>query len=133
VDAFVDDLGIQEDNADKRSKIELLKLSDEEWERVGKFCSLLGVSPPSKSNCFTTTNIYLTKQADKAQQAFSSHNAPTMHNALPAIEALHSAWDSRSQKPRYKAFAPALNSATKKLDGYYQKTAESDSHIMAMC
>ena len=29
-------------------------------------------------------------------------------------------------------FKKALEAATQKLDGYYQKTAESDAHILAM-
>lgn len=57
---------------------------------------------------------------------------PTLHNALPAIEILHAAWTKAAAKHKYHAFAEALEAATEKLDEYYQKTAASDAHIMAM-
>lgn len=58
--------------------------------------------------------------------------APSLHNALPVIEALHAAWKRRSTKNKYAPFQAALEAATKKLDEYYTKTAESDAHILAM-
>jgi hypothetical protein len=33
---------------------------------------------------------------------------------------------------KYMPFKEGLKAATQKLDSYYQKTAESDSHILAM-
>jgi hypothetical protein len=68
-----------------------------------------------------------------AQQAFSSAQAPSLHNALPAIEALHAAWSKRSTKEKYAPFKEALVAGIKKLEDYYTKTAESDAHILAMC
>jgi hypothetical protein len=78
-------------------------------------------------------NSHELKHADKAQQAFSSDRAPSLFNAIPAIETLHAAWSSRAEKNKYHAFKPALDAATTKLNGYYQKTAESDAHILVMC
>ena len=79
----------------------------------------------------TRTNI-LIKHADIAQQAFSVEKAPSLHNALPAVEALHAAWNKRSTKKKYAPFQAALVAATNKLNEYYTKTAESDAHILAM-
>jgi len=73
-----------------------------------------------------------TQHADKAQQAFSSVQTPTLFNAIPAIETLHAAWSSRANKYKYGAFKNALDAAATKLNGYYEKTAESDAHILAM-
>ena len=76
---------------------------------------------------------YLWSQhADIAQQAFSAEAQPTLHNALPEIEKMYSAWQKASEKPRYKIFKPALEAAMAKLDEYYQRTAKSDAHIIAM-
>ena len=66
------------------------------------------------------------------QQAFSAGARPTLHNALPAIEKMYSAWQKASEKPRYSIFKPALEATMAKLDEYYQRTAESDAHIIAM-
>lgn len=43
VDVFVYEMGLQEPDLTKRAKIDCLRLSPEEWERVGKFADLLSV------------------------------------------------------------------------------------------
>ncbi|KAF8950693.1 hypothetical protein BDZ97DRAFT_1163754 [Flammula alnicola] len=57
---------------------------------------------------------------------------PTLYNALPAIEALHAAWNKRADKAKYAPFKQALKAAIAKLEEYYTKTAASDAHILAM-
>jgi hypothetical protein len=68
-----------------------------------------------------------------AQQAFSSDQGSTLHLAIPALETLHKAWSSRSERVKYQYFAPALRAAANKLDEYYEKTTDSPAYIMAMC
>ncbi|KAF8815623.1 hypothetical protein BYT27DRAFT_7297093, partial [Phlegmacium glaucopus] len=55
-----------------------------------------------------------------------------LHLAIPALEALHRAWSSRSAHPKYERFAPALEAACMKIDDYYEKTTDSPAYIMAM-
>jgi hypothetical protein len=43
VDVFVYEMGLQERNLSKRAKIDNLRLSTEEWTRVGQFADLLSV------------------------------------------------------------------------------------------
>jgi hypothetical protein len=74
-----------------------------------------------------------TQHADRAQQAFSSVQILTLFNAIPAIEMMHAAWTGRAEKLKYFPFKDALNAATAKLNEYYEKTADSDAHILAMC
>jgi len=74
----------------------------------------------------------LLQHADNAQQAFSSSSTPTLQNALPALERMHVAWEKASSKPHYSCFKPALNAGMEKLNKYYQRSAASDAHIMAM-
>jgi hypothetical protein len=69
---------------------------------------------------------------DNAQQAFLAATTPTLHHALPALEKMYKCWEKSAEKPRYQAFVPALTAGMKKLDEYYQHSAESDAHIMAM-
>lgn len=72
--------------------------------------------------------------ADQAQQAFLSSHTLSLHNALPAIEALHAAWSKKAESTRakYKLFKEGLVAAMEKLEEYYEKTAQSDVHIFAM-
>jgi len=79
--------------------------------------------------------LFFTKSlqhADRAQQAFSAAARPSLHRALPAIETMYAQWDKASSKPRYHSFIPALQAGMEKLDEYYQRTATSDAHIIAM-
>ena len=94
------------------------------------FCHLLGVH--QNYTFLASTSIIPFQHADKAQQAFSAAKIPLLHNALPAVEALHAAWSKRAEKWKYAVFKDALDAATQKLNDYYQKTAESDAHILAM-
>src|SRR6202020_3522825 len=80
--------------------------------------------------CCGTTNWQ--QHTDDAQQAFSAATIPTLQHALPALEKLYASWDKAAAKPRYNAFVPALTAGMAKLNTYYQRSAESDAHIMAM-
>jgi hypothetical protein len=77
-------------------------------------------------------SLTLYQHADNAQQAFSSDQAPTLHLAIPALEALHRAWSSCTEHAKYQQFVPALNAVCTKIDEYYEKTTESPAYIMAM-
>ena len=78
------------------------------------------------------SKLDILQHADNAQQAFSSDNVPTLHYAIPALEALHRAWSSRASRPKFQPFASALYAACKKIDEYYEKTTESPVYIMSM-
>lgn len=69
---------------------------------------------------------------EQCQQAFSSETSPTLWSAIPAIERLHSAWTKARKNPNYQPFHEALDAGLTKLEGYYEKTADSDAHIIAM-
>lgn len=72
------------------------------------------------------------QHADNAQQAFLSEQVSTLHLAIPALEALHRAWSSRAERPKYERFFPALEAAYTKINDYYEKTTESPAYILAM-
>ncbi len=57
---------------------------------------------------------------------------PMKHNFLLAIETLYAGWSNTRKKERYKPFFPALDAAMAKLNEYYERTAASDAHIIAM-
>ena len=72
------------------------------------------------------------QHADNAQQVFLSVNVPTLHFAIPALEALHRVWSSRAGRSKFQPFTSALHAACKKIDEYYEKTTESPPYIMSM-
>jgi hypothetical protein len=77
--------------------------------------------------------LIIVQHADRAQQAFSSDEGPSLHSGLPALEALHKAWSSRAKKAKYSHFRGALDEAAAKIAEYYDKTATSDAFIFSMC
>ena len=118
-------------NTEKQRKLGDLALSEEEWSWIQLFCNLLQVF--IFLCVMVTVYSYLWSQhTDIAQQAFSAEAQPTLHNALPAVEKMYSTWQKALEKPCYKIFKPALEAAMAKLDEYYQRTAKSDAHIIAM-
>ena len=72
------------------------------------------------------------QHANEAQQAFSVVCSPTLHNALPAVEALHAGWTKATSKDKYKPFHTALEAAADKLEEYYDKMAVFNAHIISM-
>ncbi len=53
--------------------------------------------------------------------------------ALPALEALHKAWSTRYSRTQYADFQDGLNAGIDKIVDYYDRSADSDAYIMAMC
>ena len=131
VDEFILELGLKESSCEKRRKITSLALNSEEWTWVRLFCNILQV----RTTTCVDSNVLmhdLIQHASDAQQAFSSLSTPILQNALPALEKMHAAWKKASSKSCYSCFIPALNVGMVKLDQYYNRSAESDAHIMAM-
>ena len=56
-----------------------------------------------------------------------------LHNALPALEALHHAWSTRATRSKYAEFSDTLSAGAAKISEYYEKTSVSDVYTMAMC
>ena len=72
------------------------------------------------------------QHADNAQQSFSSDGHPSLHNAIPALEALHKAWMSRSSRAKYAPFTDAIEAGLKKIVEFYDKTSVSDIYTFVM-
>lgn len=133
VDAFVLDIGRLEPNLEKRRAIYELQLSKEEWKNTKNFLDLLAVSFFCICLVQIADHVLFVKHADNAQQAFSSDNVSTLHLALPALEALHSAWTSRVKREKYVRFKPALEAGLAKIEEYYERTGLCDAYLIAMC
>ena len=114
VDSFMHKIAGAEKHREKCVKLQDLQLMDKEWTHVSMLLDLLA-------------------KAEYAQQSFYSDCGPATHLALLVLEPLHKAWHTRSMKEEYLGFRPALEAGIKKIASYYEKTADSDAYIMAMC
>ena len=81
---------------------------------------------------FSSDYVYEIEHADKAQQAFSSEKGPSLHSALPALEALHKAWTTRTNQTEYLDFISPLEAGLMNIEEYYDRTADSDAYTFAM-
>ena len=116
VDTFVHEISGAEKDRDTRRKSSDLQLSPDEWGQVKILLDLLSVS-------------------ERAQQSFSSDCGASVHLVLPALEAMHKAWLSQTSKMKYidAGLIVALNAGIEKIGEYYERSAESDAYIVAMC
>ncbi|KIK28148.1 hypothetical protein PISMIDRAFT_71846, partial [Pisolithus microcarpus 441] len=76
--------------------------------------------------------LSLLSYAEKAQHASSSEQGLALHTALPTLEVLHKAWSTCKSSAKYRDFTSSLNVGLTKVSMYYEQTATSDAHIMAM-
>ncbi|KAG6863443.1 hypothetical protein C0991_005755, partial [Blastosporella zonata] len=113
VDKFIRQLALDKTNLEKSAKLVALQLSAEDWQQVKHFLQLLEI-------------------ADRTQQAFLAENSPTLHNGIPALEALHAASTNRKKREKYADFSDALDTGLSKIESYYEKTSESHAYTFAM-
>lgn len=99
-----------------------LKLDSDGWDCVNLFLGLLAVHLFHPLRKPLPNQLQQYQHADNAQQAFSSENASTLHLAIPALEALHRAWSSRAEHPKYEHFYSALEARYQKINEYSQLT-----------
>ena len=118
-----------EESLEKRRKIDHLQLSAPEWGHVQTFANLLSVSILLN---FQNCAYFLYQTAEKAQQAFSSSAVPTLCSAVPALEKLYLTWEKQQEHHESPPFQDAIDAAMAKVNEYYNKTTESDAHIMVM-
>ena len=114
VGTFIHEIAGAEKDWVKHQKLQDLQLTDEEWGRISLLLGLLA-------------------KVEYTQQSFASDTGPATHLALPALESLHKAWHTQSMKAEYADFWSALEAGVNKIANYYEKTADSDAYIMAMC
>lgn len=90
---------------------------------------ILGVCVVQSSGCI---GLIMCQHADRAQQTFSSENEPSLHVAIPALEALHNAWSKRIVKDKYTAFVEPIQAGIDKLSEYYDRTGDSSAYVLSM-
>jgi hypothetical protein len=132
VNAFVYAMALDKNDTTKHDRLIVLKLMTSEWECIELFLGLLVVCVFLFS-FLLSFNINVIQHADNAQQAFLSDQVSMLHLGIPALKALHKAWSSQVERPKYAPFSPALAKACEKVDEYYEKTMDSPAYILAMC
>lgn len=89
----------------------MIKASD--WERVNDAWSIVS-------------------DANNIQHLFSSVSHPVLWRAIPAFEALQTAWEEKRAMNKYRMYADAIECGLEKLRKYYHKFDEKDVYILAL-
>ncbi|KAF8804846.1 hypothetical protein BYT27DRAFT_7106103 [Phlegmacium glaucopus] len=110
INNFVYEMGQDESNHSKQMKIDMLKLTDDEW----------------------TTLENPIDHANKYQQTFSHDSTPSLHTAIPALEKIHKAWSSHITQSKYAPFVDGLTAGVEKINEYYNKTTMSHAYTFVM-
>jgi hypothetical protein len=66
------------------------------------------------------------------QHCFSYERLPTLWRALPAIEALQTAWEAKRDDPHFAIYSGAINEGLSKLQKYYSRFDEKPSYVLAL-
>jgi hypothetical protein len=66
------------------------------------------------------------------QHCFSSEQLPTLWCALPAIEALQTAWEAKCNDPHFAIYYNVISKGLTKLQKYYSKFDEKPSYVLAL-
>jgi hypothetical protein len=66
------------------------------------------------------------------QHCFSYERLPTLWRALPAIEALQTAWEAKRDDPRFAIYSDAINEGLAKLQKYYSRFDEKPSYVLSL-
>ena len=106
-------------------------MTDSDWNWVIDACNILRVHI-SKSLFFIWIETDTFQDSNCIQQYFSSEKQPTLWRALPALEELQTAWEKKSDSPRFALYKDTLNHGLKKLKKYYSRLDEKPSFVLAL-
>jgi hypothetical protein len=72
------------------------------------------------------------QDSTRIKQSFSAEKRPMLWRALPAIEELQTAWESKRDNPKFGTYRTAINDGLAKLNKYYSRFDEKPAYILAL-
>ncbi|KAF8495240.1 hypothetical protein F5888DRAFT_1616033, partial [Russula emetica] len=72
------------------------------------------------------------KDSRALQHCFSSEQLPMLWRALPAIEALQTAWEAKHDDPHFAIYYNVIDEGLAKLKKYYSRFDEKPSYVLAL-
>jgi hypothetical protein len=105
-------------------------MSEAEWARAKEVADILAVS--SGRSGWRQYLIGLPQDSNRIQQYFSAEKQPTLWRALPAIEELQTAWETKRTKQSFALYHDALEDGLNKIKKYYTRFDEKPAYIIAL-
>ncbi|KAF9234314.1 hypothetical protein BU15DRAFT_52767, partial [Melanogaster broomeanus] len=70
--------------------------------------------------------------ANNIQQYFSDEKQPTLWCAIPALEELQTAWESKGENPKYAIYKQAIHGGLGKIAKYYNRLDDKPVYILVL-
>jgi len=106
------------------------KMVESDWLRVVDTRDILVVS--HVVFIFATQSNKECQDSNRIQQIFSSEKEPTLWHALPALEELQTAWETKRDNPKYALYKNALADGLGKVGKYYSWLDEKPSTVLVL-
>jgi hypothetical protein len=72
------------------------------------------------------------QDSNRIQQYFSSEKQATLWRALPALEELQMAWETKRDSVKYSLYKDALNDGLTKIGKYYSRLDQKPVFVLAL-
>ena len=88
-------------------------LETRDWEHINDICSIIS-------------------DANSLQQYFSHEKKPSLWHAIPALEELQTAWESKRDSGRFMAYETTIDCGLQKINKYYNKFDDKPVYILSL-
>jgi hypothetical protein len=72
------------------------------------------------------------QDSNRIQHYFSFEKQPTLWRALPALEELQTAWETKRESAQYELYGDALDDSLAKIGKYYSHLDEKPAFVLAL-
>jgi hypothetical protein len=103
----------------------------QDWKCVADTKKILAVSR-TQFRVSTTVLTSCVKDSNGILHYFSSEHHASLWRAIPAMERLQTAWETKLANPRYELFKDALTDGLTKIKKYYLRFDEKPAYILAL-
>jgi hypothetical protein len=77
-------------------------------------------------------NSHIYQDSNRVLHHFSADKHPTLYRALPALEDLQSAWETKLNDSRFEIYHDALKDGLAKIMKYYCRFDEKPAYIISL-
>jgi hypothetical protein len=89
------------------------RLEARDWERINDIRSIIS-------------------DANSLQQYFSHEKKPSLWRAIPVLEELQTAWESKRDSGRFITYETAIDNGLQKINKYYSKFDDKPVYILSL-
>lgn len=74
----------------------------------------------------------ISQDANNIQQLFSDEHRATLWQAIPALEELQTAWETKQENPKFGQYRNAIRDGLDKIKKYYNRLDDKPVYTLAL-